>query len=254
VPPAVLACQQTTGASNCAPPEDHFDSALALDIATGQIRWANRLEGFDTWTVACTRTPGSVNCPLPSSPDFDFSGPDRTAWGNIIGFGQKSGIYWALNPENGNIVWSTVVGPGSTLGGIEWGTATDGRRILCGYHEQGSSPLCAREWADHTWGAWSALDVDTGMIVWQTPDPTMGLDMGAVSVANGVVYAGSMSGHMYGLDTGSGKVLLDFFSGGSVIDSPSIADGVVFWGSGFSHIRIPGAAGANNEVFAFSLR
>jgi hypothetical protein len=34
----------------------------------------------------------------------------------------------------------------------------------------------------------------------------------------------------------SGKVLFDFFSGGSVIDGPSIADGVVFWGSGYSHI------------------
>jgi len=40
--------------------------------------------------------------------------------GNIVGLGQKSGIYWALNPDNGNIVWSTPVGPGSSLGGIEW--------------------------------------------------------------------------------------------------------------------------------------
>ena len=56
--------------------------------------------------------------------------------GNIVGFGQKSGIYWALNPDNGNIVWSTPVGPGGSLGGIEWGTATDGKRIYVAISNQ----------------------------------------------------------------------------------------------------------------------
>jgi polyvinyl alcohol dehydrogenase (cytochrome) len=58
---------------------------------------------------------------------------------------------------------------------------------------------------------------------------------------------------MYGLDTATGKVLFDFSSGGGVVDGPSIADGVVYWGSGYSHINIAGSAGGNNEVFAFSL-
>jgi len=103
-----------------------------------------------------------------------------------------------------------------------------------------------------SWGSWSAIDVATGRIVWQTADPTPGaLAMGAVSVATGVVYAGSMSGHMYGMDSNTGKVLSDFFSGGSVLDSPSIADGVVLWGSGYSHIA--GNVG-NNEVFTSSLK
>ena len=49
-----------------------------------------------------------------------------------------------------------------------------------------------------TWGAWSALDVATGKILWQTADPTVGaLDEGSVSVANGVMYAGSYAGQMY---------------------------------------------------------
>jgi hypothetical protein len=48
------------------------------------------------------------------------------------GFGQKSGIYWALNSGNVNIIWRTSVGPGGTLGGIEWGLATDGMRIYSG--------------------------------------------------------------------------------------------------------------------------
>ena len=56
--------------------------------------------------------------------------------GNIVGFPQKSGTYWALNPDTGGIIWHTFVGPGGSLGGIEWGTASDG---------SGSSPTFARK-------------------------------------------------------------------------------------------------------------
>ena len=30
----------------------------------------------------------------------------------LAGFGERSGIYWALNPDNDNIVWSTPGGSG----------------------------------------------------------------------------------------------------------------------------------------------
>jgi polyvinyl alcohol dehydrogenase (cytochrome) len=70
-----------------------------------------------------------------------------------------------------------------------------------------------------------------------------------MSVANGVVYAGSFSGSMYALDGKKGKILWSFNSGGSVIDGPAIADGVVYWGSGYGHIK-PGKS--NNQVFAFA--
>src|SRR5260370_14777612 len=102
-----------------------------------------------------------------------------------------------------------------------------------------------------TWGAWSGLDVATGKILWQTAGPTVGtIDTGSVSVANGVMYAGSYSGQMYALDTTTGKILWNFASGGSVIDGPSIVDGVVYWGSGYRSVP-PGIG--NNKVYAFTL-
>ena len=73
--------------------------------------------------------------------------------------------------------------------------------------------------------------------------------MGALSVANGVVYAGSFSGNMYALDSATGKVLWSFASGGSVLDGPAIADGVVYWGSGYPKV----SGTQNNKVYAFSL-
>ena len=63
------------------------------------------------------------------------------------------------------------------------------------------------------------------------------------------MYAGSNSGQMYALDATTGNILWNFASGGTVIDGPSIADGVLYWGSGYRNIQGTG----NNKVYAFSL-
>ncbi len=48
---------------------------------------------------------------------------------DLIGIGQKSGVYWALNPDTGTVVWQTQVGPGGDEGGIQWGAVFDGTSI-----------------------------------------------------------------------------------------------------------------------------
>ncbi len=256
-PADVEACQKATPTANCAAADDFFDTALALDLKSGQIKWSRRLQGIDTFTGTCgfgaaRPAPGTPNCPVPDSQDFDFGGAGPNLVGNIVGFGQKSGIYWALDPDSGNIVWSTLVGPGSSLGGIEWGTATDGQRIYVAIANRFHLPYTLVPSGQQiTWGAWSALDVATGNILWQTADPTVGtIDTGSVSVANGVMYAGSYSGQMYALDTRTGRILWNFASGGTVIDGPSIVDGTLYWGSGYRNIP-PGIG--NNKVYAFTL-
>ena len=279
VPDDVLQCQEEAIESgnqnaNCEAADDFFDTVLALDLTTGAIKWSNKLFGFDPWTVACLSLPPGVNCPSPHGPDFDFpgSGPNllhlsddgprgRGRGANqkgespldLVGIGQKSGAYWALNPDTGAIVWSTIVGPGGTTGGIQWGTATDGSRIYVAItNSLHLTYTLANGGPTINWGSWAALDPRTGRILWQVPDPTPGAgDPGAVSVANGVVYAGSYSGAMYGLDARNGSVLFTFPSGGSVIDAPSIVNGTVYWGSGYRNIA-PGIG--NNKVYAFTLQ
>ena len=141
------------------------------------------------------------------------------------------------------------MGPGGTLGGIEWGTATDGQRIYVAIADSKHTPYTLTSGQTITWGSWSALDLN-GNILWQTPDPTQGaVDMGSVSTANGVVYVPSQSGFVYALDATSGKILWSFNTGGSVMDGPSIVDGVLYWGSGFPN----GGSTNNNKVYAFSL-
>jgi polyvinyl alcohol dehydrogenase (cytochrome) len=170
----------------------------------------------------------------------------------LIGFGQKSGIYWGLDPANGNIVWATSVGPGSTLGGIEWGSASDRSRIYVqianGDHQ---TYTLANGGPTINWGSWAALDPQTGHIIWQVADPTPGaIDPGSLSVANGVLYTDSFSGYVYAINAATGDFLWSFNTGGSVIDGPSIVKGFLFWGSGYGHIA-PGTP--NNKVYAFAL-
>jgi polyvinyl alcohol dehydrogenase (cytochrome) len=253
VPDSVKQCLSISAPdlqANCFPRDDHFDSALALDLKTGSIKWASRLQGVDVWTVACSRNPNPVSCPLPSSPDYDLSGAGPNLFANSVGFGQKSGIYWMLNADSGKLVWSSVVGPGSTLGGMEWGTATDGTRIFAAITNAGHKGYQLIDGTTTSGGAWSALDATTGRILWQTADPVQAIDVGALSVANGVVYAPSFSGNFHALDAATGKVLWTFASGGSAIDAPSIVNGFVFWGSGYKKIQ-PGTT--NNKVYAFTV-
>jgi polyvinyl alcohol dehydrogenase (cytochrome) len=273
VPPDVLQCQQEAidrgdPNPNCTAPDDYFNTVLALDLATGAIKWARRLSSFDVWTLACVSRPAGANCPSPQGPDFDFSGSgpnllhlgddDRQAeharepGSDLLGIGQKSGVYWALNPDNGEVIWSTAVGPGGTLGGIQWGTATDGTRIYAAINNNSRIPYAlANGGPTINYGSWAALDPRTGKILWQVADPTPGAgDPGAVSVANGIVYAGSYSGAMHALDARTGALLFTFNSGGSVIGAPSVVNGTVYWGSGYRNIG-PGIG--NNKMYAFTV-
>jgi polyvinyl alcohol dehydrogenase (cytochrome) len=264
--------------------DNHFDSILALDLDTGVIEWSKGTRGFDAWTLACGGELGVIpslpayppECPDPEGPDYDFAQAPMlftTPSGReLLGVGQKSGVFWALDPDRGgDLVWATKVGPGSKSGGHMFGAATDGKRIFV---QTTNLDHLETELADGTvvnGGFWSALDAETGDILWQTPDPAsflplegnlgnpyigtglgpgfFGAPQGPLTLANGVVYAGSMDmeGHMYAMDQATGGILWSFESGGSVCAAPTVVDGVLYWGSGYR------SAFTNDRIYAFSL-
>jgi polyvinyl alcohol dehydrogenase (cytochrome) len=87
----------------------------------------------------------------------------------------------------------------------------------------------------------------------QPGQPTLAL--GPVTVANGVVYAPSMSGFVYALDAHSRNVLWSYNTGASVNGGAAIVSGTVYWGSGYGHFPHNSPVGtSNNKLFAFSLR
>jgi polyvinyl alcohol dehydrogenase (cytochrome) len=95
VPDSVKACINSSTTGNqpaCFAPDDYFDTAMALDLFTGQIKWSRRLQGVDIWTAACIKNPNPMACPEPSSPDYDLGGSGPNLLRNLVGLGQKSGI------------------------------------------------------------------------------------------------------------------------------------------------------------------
>ena len=275
VPPDVTACllQATTmqAQSACLDPNDHIDSIVALDLRTGALKWAQRMQAFDTWIGFCFRSNSTPGCPIPSGEDFDFGAApnlftvdvkDDEHGGHrrdIIGAGEKSGIYWALDPDNGSLVWATRVGPGTNFGGVLFGTASDGERVYVPitdnkhitYEQFPNGPLLDG-------GSWSALDAGTGAFVWQVPvpgfdpqSPTKGAaGLGEPSVANGLVFLGGEAGDMTALDSDTGKILWRFQSGGAVGGGAAIVGTSVYWGSG----SFRSSAGShNNKLYAFEL-
>jgi polyvinyl alcohol dehydrogenase (cytochrome) len=243
----------------CLSPDDHVDSMLSLNMSTGHVEWAKRQRPDDDWNVSCfTNAPGVGNCPKEAGPDYDFgSAPNEfaitTPQGKktIIGGGQKSGIYSAFDADTGTLLWAKQVGPGSTLGGMEWGSATDGQRIYVAI-----SNFSRDKYSGGQAGSWSALDPTTGKLLWQVPDPNASVDLGPMAVSNGVVYAGSMEAapdhaNMFALNAATGKILWKFASEGSVIAGAVIANGTVYWGSGYSNLGAP-YKGAK-KFYAFSV-
>jgi polyvinyl alcohol dehydrogenase (cytochrome) len=266
VPADVQACEKARQADrrrrSCIVPDNHVDAVLALDLQTGAVRWSKKLQGYDAWNFACLGLPGRPRpkCPDPRGKDYDFGqGPMLfTAPGEpgrpLLGAGQKSGIFWALDPDTGTIVWSTVVGPAGHLGGLGWGSATDGSRIYATDANYGRKRYALVPSGETTrGGAWSALDAATGAIQWQTAAPDRATALGPLTVANGVVYAGSMArdgDNMFALDAATGQVLWRFASGGSVNAGPAVVNGTVYWGSGYTNLHL---GSQNNKLYAFDL-
>jgi polyvinyl alcohol dehydrogenase (cytochrome) len=258
VPSGVCSNPDQTG---CTPPSgtNLVDSLVGLSLRTGHIEWSHPTLTADTWTVY---EPGR-------SPDFDF-GADPNLYTTVIdgkpaqllGIGQKSGVYYALNPVTGKTVWQTQAGPGGSLGGIEWGTATNGQQVFVaeanGDHKEYTITSYDGKKATTTGGLFAALNAATGKIEWQVADPQgKYLDDSFVSSANGVMYAGSTAAtgkNMYAFDSKTGKLLWSYASGGAEFAGASIVGGTVYWGSGY-HTEYLGLGypGDNNKLYAFTL-
>lgn len=230
----------TTGNQYTQPASKFPNAIIALDLNTGKLLWSYQATPKDIWTFDCRNNP---EC---SDLDVDFGTAPVMVKGpggkRLVVAGQKSGYAYGVDPQTGKQVWSTQVGPGGKLGGIEFGLASDGERVYAGISNHPRQ------------GSISALDGATGKILWQTPDPTNKANFGPVTVSgtgkNRLVWAGSVSGFVRAYDAETGKILWEFDTGGAVGGGITVAGGTVYVGSGYTFLRI---GKANNKLYAFSI-
>jgi polyvinyl alcohol dehydrogenase (cytochrome) len=252
----------------CEQPGAFWKSIVAFDLQTGVPRWSYRVVGHEPWQRACGSQPPTVTwCGAETDAEkWDLGGSGANIFElklggkkrDVVGIGEKSGVYIVLDAETGAFVWNTLVGPGGDQGGFEWGTAYDGKRIYGSITNHHNIPYRMTQngvvsGPFVTGGSWAALDPETGTILWQTPDPVGAYDLAPVTSANGVVYASSMpqtGDQMFALDARTGQILWRFAAGSSVNSGPSVVDGTVYWGSGYDR-RLGG--NGNNKLFAFSI-
>jgi polyvinyl alcohol dehydrogenase (cytochrome) len=251
-----------TGDNHSAPATDASDAVLAVSLDTGKILWSRQLLAGDMGNGACYAA-DKTNCPEPHGPDFDLGTSANLIplqdGKRMLVIGQKSGMVWGLDPDdNGRVIWQTRVGQGGVLGGVQWGTATDGKTVYAAISDLAlinivlGQPL---KLDPDKGGGLHALDAATGATLWTAPPSRACADRkncspaqsGAVTATPEYVLSGSVDGHMRAYATTDGKVLWDYdtvrpfttvnnvkASGGS-LDSggPTVAGGMIYVNSGY---------------------
>jgi polyvinyl alcohol dehydrogenase (cytochrome) len=266
-----------TGDGYTKPSTPMTDAILAVDLNSGKIVWSRQVTPGDDWNTSCFQE-GNKNCPKDAGPDYDFGSspilrtlPDGR---NIILAGQKSGVIYALDPDNqGAVVWQARLGKGGVLGGIQWGPAADAQSAYVAISDVaatgGDEGLIPDPKAG---GGIFAVQISTGKKLWSalpaeegchTPRCSPG-QLAAVTAIPGVVFSGSLDGHFRAYSSDDGHVLWDYdtlqeFSTvnqvpakGGALDGggAAVAGGMVFVNSGYGYnYEIPG-----NVLLAFGVQ
>jgi outer membrane protein assembly factor BamB len=234
-----------------------FEGRFYVPISVGDDSAA-----IDPGNGACLSA-DKTNCPQPHGPDFDLGSSANLITlddgKRLLTIGQKSGMVWALDPDDrGRIVWQTRVGNGGPLGGVQWGTATDGKAVYAAVSDVAIANLVLGQpivLDPSKGGGLHALAAATGAVLWSAP-PAQACagrtscspaQSGAVTPTAEYVLSGSVDGHMRAYAIADGRVLWDYdlakpfvtvnevkANGGSLDSAgPTTAGGMLFVSSGY---------------------
>ncbi|HEY8574441.1 PQQ-binding-like beta-propeller repeat protein [Phenylobacterium sp.] len=268
------------------------DAVMAMEIATGKIRWERQVTEKDNFIMGCGPNSQSGNCPTPMGPDYDFGATpvlfNLKGGKQVLVAGQKSGVVYGLDPDTGKVLWQTQVGNGSALGGVEWGIGMDDERVYVPISDlgllfgemRGQQMATTRQPAKP--GLY-ALDPATGKILWATPAPkapcVYASDKGkpsacaraqsaAPAIMPGVVFEGALDGWFRAYDAKTGKIVWEHSTTAQTYDTvngikgqpgggidgmgPTIANGMVYLMSGNNGAARVGSNGVN-VLLAYSV-
>jgi|HubBroStandDraft_1064217.scaffolds.fasta_scaffold42287_1 polyvinyl alcohol dehydrogenase (cytochrome) len=268
-----------TGDGQTEPTPDTTDAIMALDLKTGAVLWFYQAQAGDAFMGGCSGDTRTDNCPKENGPDQDIgNSPILRKLPNgksVVVFGMKNGTVTALDPDRkGAVVWSVHVVDipkgqensfAAHLNGVVWGGAADAENVYYGLQS----------------GGMVALRLATGDIVWRATFPqaahlntdgtiptkvtlTRVINSAAATAMPGVVFVAGSDGKLHAVSTVDGRILWEYDTarkfetvnnvparGGAIASiGPSIADGMLFIGSGYA------VTGSNsgNVLLAFSAK
>lgn len=256
-----------TGNNYSDPPTNMSDAVVAFDIRSGTKLWARQLMPKDVWNSGCVAEKKD-NCPPERGNDYDFGAPPMLKslpdGRRIVLAAQKSGVIYALDPDrHGRILWRTRIANGGPLGGVEWGGAANSHYAYF--------PVSDFDFDNpNVGGGVFALDLQTGRQIWHVAPPKPACagqygcspaQMAPPTLVPGILFAGSLDGHLRAHDTHNGQVIWDFDTaqdfkttngvhahGGSLNGAgPAILNSMLFVNTGYTN------AMAGNVLLAFGL-
>jgi len=229
-------------------PNLYTDSTVALDVATGKLRWFHQVHPHDNFDRDLVHT-------LIARP--------RDGREVVIGTGKGARVV-GLDPETGERLWETPVGlhqnddletlsgstevaPG-TFGGVITPPATaDGVVYLATVNapatlEPDETAYFATEMGQQD-GQVVALDATTGDILWDTKVP--GDPLGAATVVNDLVLTALLDGTLVALDRATGKTVWQTKAPGGINGWMAVSG---------DQVVVPVGNGSPPAVVAYELR
>ena len=206
---------------------EHSSSVIALDAATGALRWTDQVHPHDDRNL-------DLNCP----PMLLRGRRGRP----LLVAGGKDGIR-AWDREAGRRLWHVQLSPAVPPGGGE-ALPTTGPEAGPTATADGFVFFASNHHADKGCAV-AAIEADSGEICWLHFLPAF--QFGPLSVAGGVVFLGLIDGKLRAWRAADGEPLWESAAGPPIAGGPAIAHGMVFVGTGAGQF-LPG-----KKLLAFGL-
>jgi polyvinyl alcohol dehydrogenase (cytochrome) len=176
----------TTSNNYTQPANQLSDAIIAVRAKTGEMLWANQVTQNDVWTVVDQK-----------GPDYAFGAGAQLFEAQIggqtvklLGAGQKSGVFYALDRLTGRTLWTTVVGYGGKAGGIHDEASLGDGRIFVWSNNSYTYGKPPEEYPANV----KRLDAATGDYVWVRTEVQPASTTGAGFLAGDVYFTPSMDG------------------------------------------------------------
>ncbi|MCP3021198.1 pyrroloquinoline quinone-dependent dehydrogenase [Cupriavidus basilensis] len=243
----------------------YTDSMVAVDLDTGAYKWHSQYIAHDVWDLDAVSPPILVDVRDKNGqmiPGVIHGGKTGHVYvhdrrdGRLIRFSQAmipQEDMWTLPTANGARML-----PGAN-GGVEWSPMAFSPKTRMAYAANLHQPMTyqveaspypgGKLWlggafktipAEAQWGKLSAVNIDTGKVVWdyKTDQPLIG---GVLATAGGLVFNGEGNGLFRAFDAATGKKLWEYQCGAGV-NAPAVS----YMVGGKQYIAV--AAGGNTQL------